>query len=80
MVNTELLNLKIKESGLKKSQLCKAMGITYQAFRLKRNNVFAFTSQEVARSGNTGVSTGPHLDFKMMINGEPVDPLKHLTK
>ncbi len=48
MVNTELLNLKIKESGLKKSQLCKAMGITYQAFRLKRNNVFAFTSQEVS--------------------------------
>lgn len=47
MVNTELLNLKIKESGLKKSQLCNAMGITYQAFRLKRNNVFAFTSQEV---------------------------------
>ena len=47
MVNTELLNLKIKESGLKKSQLCKAMGITYQAFRLKRINVSAFTSQEV---------------------------------
>lgn len=47
MVNTELLNLKIKESGLKKSQLCKAMGITYQAFRLKRNNVSDFTSQEV---------------------------------
>ena len=36
--------------------------------------------QEVARSGNTGVSTGPHLDFKMMINGEPVDPMKHLTR
>lgn len=47
MVNTELLNSKIKESGLKKSQLCKAMGITYQAFRLKRNNVSEFTSQEV---------------------------------
>ena len=47
MVNTELLNLKIKESGLKKSQLCKAMGITYQAFRRKRNNASAFTSQEV---------------------------------
>lgn len=47
MVNTELLNLKIKESGLKKNQLCKAMGITYQAFRLKRNNVSDFTSQEV---------------------------------
>lgn len=36
--------------------------------------------QEVARSGNPGVSTGPHLDFKMMINGEPVDPMKHLTR
>ena len=47
MVQTELLNSKIKESGLKKSQLCKAMGITYQAFRLKRNNVKAFTSEEV---------------------------------
>ena len=47
MVNTELLNLKIKESGLKKSQLCKVMGITYQAFRRKRNNASAFTSQEV---------------------------------
>ena len=47
MVNTELLNLKIKESGLKKSQLCKEMGTTYQAFRRKRNNLSAFTSQEV---------------------------------
>ena len=47
MVQTELLNSKIQESGLKKSELCKAMGITYQAFRLKRNNVSAFTSEEV---------------------------------
>ena len=47
MVYTELLDSKIKESGLKKSELCKAMGITYQAFRLKRNNVSAFTSEEV---------------------------------
>ena len=45
MVNTELLNLKSKESGLKKSQLCKAMSITYQAFRRKRINASAFTSQ-----------------------------------
>lgn len=47
MVNTELLDVKIEESGLKKSQLCKAMGITYQAFRLKRNNACKFTAQEV---------------------------------
>lgn len=30
---------------------------------------------EIAKSGNTGVSTGPHLDFGLYQSGTPVDPI-----
>jgi murein DD-endopeptidase MepM/ murein hydrolase activator NlpD len=34
--------------------------------------------ETVGRSGNTGWSTGPHLHFEVMVNGEFVDPLRYL--
>jgi len=35
--------------------------------------------QKIALSGNTGVSSGPHVHFEILINGKQVDPLSYLS-
>ena len=42
-----------------------------------RPGVHVVQGELVAFSGNTGRSTGPHLHFEVLSDGQPVDPLAH---
>lgn len=45
---------------------------------LVRAGAFVVTGQVIALSGNTGVSSGPHLHFEVRENNRVVDPIKYL--
>lgn len=47
MVNTQLLDKYIENSGLKIGFICNKLGITRQAFGKKRRGVSSFTAAEV---------------------------------
>ena len=41
-----------------------------------KKGVFVEQGEKIAEVGSTGLSTGPHLDYRVYINDKPVDPLK----
>ena len=47
MVDTQLLDEKIKSSGLKCGYIVEKLGISRQAFDRKRNNKYAFRGAEI---------------------------------
>lgn len=47
---------------------------------LVRRNQRVLEGEIIAESGNTGISTGPHLHFEIRKNGSPVDPENLLLK
>lgn len=61
-------------------------GVQTAYMHLKNGGILVRVGQKVSRGqkiglmGSTGISTGVHLDFRVIINGKKVDPLKYVKK
>jgi murein DD-endopeptidase MepM/ murein hydrolase activator NlpD len=51
----------------------------HQSTILVREGQGVDRGQQIGRIGNTGASAGPHLHFEVRRDGDPVDPLGHVT-
>ncbi|MFN3480924.1 MAG: M23 family metallopeptidase [Thermodesulfovibrionales bacterium] len=47
----------------------------HNKLNLVRTGDYVDTDTVIAKVGNTGLSTGPHLHFEVRYNGEPIDPV-----
>ena len=64
--------IKIKHNGVYRTTYMHLQGFA----RGIRRGVYVKQGDVIGYVGSTGLSTGPHLDFRFYKNGYPVDPLK----
>ncbi len=64
--------VKIKHNGVYRTTYMHLQGFA----RGVRKGVYVKQGDVIGYVGSTGLSTGPHLDFRFYKNGYPVDPLK----